>query len=137
MEIFKYEREIELLVKHNIQKYKYIGEEGREYEVIQSVFYEINQLGELSNRQIRWYAVIINLVKSFYNQRWRCDLPDSLIVETPDGFKAGTKIRERETAGEIYIPPYIGNLESYIAEIARMGVLVSAKKNSQPPLLRP
>ena len=135
MNIFKHEREIELLVHHNMQKYNYVGEKGREYEVIQSVFYEINHLTELSNRQIRWYTVIINLIMSFYNQRRRGDLPGSLIIETPGGFKAGTKIRESESAGEIYFPPFIDNLDPLIVEIARMGVLISAKKSTSPSYL--
>jgi len=44
LEIFKYEWIINEWVNHNTRKYKYVGEKGKEYEVIQSIFYEINQL---------------------------------------------------------------------------------------------
>lgn len=131
LEIFKYEQEIEVLVNHNIKKYKYVGEEGKEYEVIQSVFFEINKLPELTNKQILWYSIIINLVTSFYNQRVRGHLPDSLIVENPYGFKTGTKVK-KSLMGDFAIPPYIELLEFYVKQIARMGILASAKKEIKP-----
>ena len=52
-EIIKYEEKIKELLNHNFHKYRYIGEEGQEYEVIQSVFNEINHLPGLSNKHIR------------------------------------------------------------------------------------
>jgi hypothetical protein len=58
-EIIKYEGKIVELFNHNVHKYKYVGEEGKEYEVIQSVFNEINHLPGLSNKHIRSYAIII------------------------------------------------------------------------------
>lgn len=103
LEISGYECTIGELIHHNIQKYKYVGEKGKEYEVIQSIFYEINQLHELSNKQIRWYAIIVCLVRHFSYQR-------SKDVEV-DGF-----------------PPFIGLIELYITAVARWGALVSTKK---------
>jgi hypothetical protein len=106
LEISEYECTIGELIHHNIQKYKYVGEKGKEYEVIQGIFYEINQLHELSNRQIRWYAIIVNLVKNFSRQR-------SKDAEA-DGF-----------------PPFIGLIELYITEVARWGPLVSTKRGGK------
>lgn len=103
LEVSEYECTIGELIRHNIDRYKYVGEKGKEYEVIQSVFYEINQLQELSNKQIRWYAIIVNLVKNFSQQR-------SKDMEI-DGF-----------------PPFIGLIELYITTVARWGALVSTKK---------
>ena len=103
LEISEYECTIGELLRHNIQKYKYVGEKGKEYEVIQSVFYEINQLHELSNRQIRWYAIIINLVRHFSYQR------------------------SNDVEVDVF-PPFIGLIELYIMEVVRWGALVSTKK---------
>ncbi len=129
LEIFKYEKTINELVNHNIQKYKYVGEKGKEYEVIQSVFYEINQLPELSNQQIRWYSIIIYLIRNFYDQRNRESFPGFSLPEPVDGFKVLTDI-EKGKPLELVVPapPYIELIELYITDIARMGVLVSSKK---------
>jgi hypothetical protein len=129
MRIFNYERAIEELVNHHIQKYRYVGEKGKEYEVIQSIFYEINQLPELSNQQIRWYSIIIYLVQSFYDHRNRSSFPGFSLPEPVNGFKVLTNV-EKEKPLEFVVssPPYIERIELYITEIARIGVLVSSKK---------
>ncbi len=133
LEIFKYEWTINELVNHNIQKYKYVGEKGKEYEVIQSVFYEINQLPELSNQQIRWYSIIIYLIRSFYDQRNRENFPGFSLPEPVAGFKVLTDI-EKGKSLELVVPapPYIERIELYLTEIARMGVLLSSKKEINP-----
>jgi len=129
LEILKYESTINELVNHNIQKYKYVGEKGKEYEVIQSVFYEINQLPELSNQQIRWYSIIIYLIRSFYDQRNRASFPDFSLPEPVEGFKVLTDIEKgRPLEWVVPAPPYIEPIELYLTEIARMGVLKSSKK---------
>jgi hypothetical protein len=128
-EISKYEWIINEWVNHNIQKYKYVGEKGKEYEVIQSVFYEINQLPELSNQQIRWYSIIIYLIRSFYNQRYRGSFPDFSLPEPVYGFKVLTNVeKDRPMEWVVPAPPYIERIELYLTEIARMGVLISSKK---------
>ena len=127
LEIIGYEAKAEELIRHNIQKYKYVGEEGREYDVIQTVFHEINRLRELSNKQIRWYAVIIALKDSFYNRRLRGSLPDFPSLEYTGAFKMSTEIKKEKTR-PFFVPPYIEFIESYINEIARLGVLVSTKE---------
>ncbi|UCH96176.1 MAG: hypothetical protein JSV88_04780 [Candidatus Aminicenantes bacterium] len=148
-EIIKYERKIVDLLNHNIHQYKYVGEEGKEYEVIQSLFYEINQLRELSNRQIRWYAVIINLVMNFYHQRIGmknrgCFLDFSLVEDgfnlsipgctAGESFKFTTHI-EKSKSEKLAAPPYIGLIESYITELARLGLLASTKEEINPDYL--
>lgn len=135
MEIFENEQKIDRLLDHNIKKYKYVGEEGCEYSVIQSIFSEINKLHELSNKHIRWYSVIIYLVMSFRSQRMRGHLPDPMIIETPYGFKAGAKVKDRETGLYLAVPPYIAFLEAYITQVAGLGVLISAQKDIAPAYL--
>jgi hypothetical protein len=104
----KYEGKIVQLFNHNVHKYKYVGEEGKEYEVIQSVFNEINHLPGLSNKHIRWYAIIINLRMSFQNRRM---------------------------AAMLMVPPYMGLIELYVNEIARLGMLVCTKEEITPGYL--
>ena len=106
-EIIKYEGKIMELFKHNVHKYRYIGEEGKEYEVIQSVFNEINHLPGLSNKHIRWYAIIINLGMSFQNRRMAAKSGE----DSP------------------------GLIDSYVNEIARLGMLVCTKEEINPGYL--
>jgi hypothetical protein len=132
-EFFKYEWIINEWVNHNIRKYKYVGEKGKEYEVIQSIFYEINQLPELSNRQIRWYSIIIYLIRSFYDQRNRGSFPDFSLPDPVDGFKVLTNVEKgRPLEWVVPAPPYIERIELYLTGIARMGVLISSKKEINP-----
>jgi hypothetical protein len=129
LEFLKYEQTIDERINWNIGKYKYVGERGKGYEVIQSIFYEINKLSNLSNKQIRWYSVIINLVRHFRDERTGDifqDLPAPGFAVT-EGFKTTTGIDKTKTAA-LPVPPYIGLLESYVTEIAGMGTLVSAKQ---------
>lgn len=136
VEIFRCEQEIERLLAHHIKRYKYVGEAGKEFEVIQSLFSAIDELAGLSNKQIRWYAVIISLARSFYLYRTGGYTADPIIFEIPwaflgwgrrppYGFKANMKPRE-STSGNFEIPPYIGFLEFYVKEIAALGMLASA-----------
>ena len=133
IEFFKYEWIINEWVNHNTRKYKYVGEKGKEYEVIQSIFYEINQLPELSNRQIRWYSIIIYLIRSFYDQRSRGSFPDFSLPDPVDGFKVLTNVEKgRPLEWVVPAPPYIERIELYLTGIARMGVLKSSKKEINP-----
>jgi hypothetical protein len=106
--MFLYERQIEELMAYHMPRYRYVGERGEEYRVIQSVLAEINRLPELTNRQIRWYAVILYLVNSFSDWQLRAPTPP---------------------------PSYIDSLEVYITEIARLGILVSTGGNIEPEFL--
>lgn len=109
---------------YHMPQYRYVGERGEEYRVIQGVFAEINRLPELTNRQIRWYAVILHLVNSFSNWRLRAGLPDGLFPESGHGLRALTP------------PPfYIDGLESYITEICRLGIIISTKGDIQAGFL--
>lgn len=63
---------------YHMPQYRYVGERGEEYRVIQGVFAEINRLPELTNRQIRWYAVILHLVGSFSDWQLQAGLADGL-----------------------------------------------------------
>ncbi len=145
-EFIKYEGKIEMLLKHNVHKYRYVGEEGKEYEVIQSVFAEINCLPGLSNKHIRSYAIIINLQMSFEN--WQLteknrdgfagfSLPDSPGVSWHsllDSFGAGSpKIMTH--VEKSMVPSYMGLVDSYVNEIARLGVLVCSKEEISPGYL--
>ena len=107
-EIMKYEGKIVLLFNHNVHKYKYVGEEGKEYEVIQSIFNEINHLPGLSNKHIRWYAIIINLRTSFQNRR---------------------------TAAKLMVPPYMGLIELLRLDI--WGVIMTLLLISVHLLIQP
>lgn len=139
LEIYQYETKIEEMVNYHIRKYKYVGEDGREYRVIQTVFHELNRLPELSNKQIRWYAIIISLVGNFFNYRMRdiynpSGLP-SLPLEFSEGFKMRGQVhksRSEELFSPVFAPPYMGVIEPYIREIARLGVLVSTKEKISP-----
>lgn len=121
----QYEYRIEELIGHHNRQYRYVGERGEEYEVIQSIFHEINRLTEVSNPQIRWYAVILHLIDSYYNWRVRGGLPDSLFPETADGVMAVKRLAMVKSCPQP-TPPYMLRLESYITEIARLGIIVSA-----------
>jgi hypothetical protein len=140
--IYKYEMKIEELVNHHIQKYKYVGEDGDEYRVIQTVFLELNRLTELSNKHIRWYAIIISLIGNFFDQRMRIrdDLPafPSLSLEFTGDFEMRGQVQKRkpeELFLSVFVPPYITFIEPYLKEIARIGVLVSTKENISPGYL--
>lgn len=122
--MFQYERQIEEMVAHHIGQYRYVGERGEEYRVIQSVFDEINRLPELSNRQIRWYAVILHLVGSFSDWQLQAGLAEGLFPGTG-----------RAPRALLPPPSYIDELESYITEIARLGILVSTRGNIEPEFL--
>jgi hypothetical protein len=152
-EIIKYEGKIVELLNHNVHKYKYVGEAGKEYEVIQSVFNEINHLPGLSNRHIRWYAIIINLEMSFQNRRLaaktRGEFPNFPLSEFPgdfqqtlmgstgaDGSKIMTQVKKGKAKDALMIfPPYMGLIDSYVNEIARLGMLVCTKEEINPGYL--
>lgn len=147
-EIIKYERKIVELLNHNVHQYRYVGEEGKEYEVIQSVFNEINHLPGLSNKHIRWYAIIINLRMSFQNRlmaaKSRGWVPGFPLSEFPGDFlhslldstgADGDKIMTRVEKGKandpysmLILPPYMGLIDSYVNQIARLGMLVCTKE---------
>ncbi len=154
-EISKYEGKIMELLKYNVHKYRYVGEEGKEYEVIQSVFNEINYLPGLSNQHIRWYAIIINLRMSFENLRMTAksrvgfpgfplpgfpgDSRHSLLDPTgPDGCKIMTQLGKSK-AKDLHplwlVPAYMGSIDSYVNEIARLGMLVCTKEEINPGYL--
>jgi hypothetical protein len=155
-EIIKYEGKIMELLNHNIHKYKYVGEEGKEYEVIQSVFNEINHLSQLSNKHIRWYAIIINLGMSFQNQRMAAkreagvrgfplpefpgDFRHSLLDTTgTDGSKIMTQVEKGKAKGPhpmLMVPAYIGLIDLYVNEIARLGMLVCTKEEINPAYIK-
>jgi hypothetical protein len=152
-EIMKYEGKIVELFNHNVHKYKYVGEEGKEYEVIQSVFNEINHLPGLSNKHIRWYAIIINLRMSFENRRMTAksrqgfpgfplpefpgDFQHSLLDPTDaDGFKIMTQVEKGKAKDPLLpVPPYLGLIDLYVNEIARLGMLVCSKVEISPGYL--
>jgi hypothetical protein len=129
--IYKYEMKIEELVNHHIQKYKYVGEDGDEYRVIQTVFLELNRLTELSNKHIRWYAIIVGLINSFFYRRFRNRLPGFPLLEYTDDFKGITLVPKGKPGGFV-VPPYMALIESYIKEIAGIGVLISTKEKIDP-----
>jgi hypothetical protein len=154
-EFIKYEGKIEMLLKHNAHKYRYVGEEGKEYEVIQSVFNEINHLPGLSNKHIRWYAIIINLRMSFENWRRTAKssegFPGFPLPEFPGDFRYsllgptgadGSKIMTQVGKGKakdlhpmLMVPAYMGLIDSYVNEIARLGMLVCTKEEINPGYL--
>jgi hypothetical protein len=154
-EIIKYEGKIMELLNHNVHKYRYIGEEGKEYEVIQSVFNEINHLPGLSNKHIRWYAIIINLRMSYENRRMTAKskerFPGFPLPELPgdfrhslldpsgaDGSKIMTQVVKGKAAGPHLMlpdPAYMGLIDSYVNEIARLGMLVCTKEEINPGYL--
>lgn len=145
-EIIKYEGKIVELLNHNVHKYKYVGEEGKEYEVIQSVFNEINHLPGLSNKHIRWYAIIINLRMSFQNRymaaKGKEGFPGFPFSEFPgdihhllldstgtDGSKIITRVEKGKANDPLVIlPSYLGLIDLYVNEIARLGMLVCTKE---------
>lgn len=136
MTLIDYESRVEQLLHFNIHKYKYVGEKGKEYNVIQGIFHELNQLPEPSNQHIRWYTTIINLVRHFYDERNKdtlLDLPFPQSMKT-DGFKMMSNV-EKGIPTEIEIPPYIRQIESYTTEVARLGALVSTKEEITPAYL--
>ena len=154
-EFIKYEGKIEMLLKHNAYKYRYVGEEGKEYEVIQSVFNEINLLPGLSNKHIRWYAIIINLRMNFENWRMAAKsgegfpgfpLPEfpgdfrhsSLDPTGADGFKIMTQVgkgKAKDLHPMLMVPAYMGSIDSFVNEIARLGMLVCTKEEINPGYL--
>lgn len=154
-EFMKYEGKILELFKHNVYKYRYLGEAGKEYEVIQSVFNEINHLPELSNKHIRWYAIIINLRMSFQTHRLAAksgeDLPGFSLSKTPgvsrhslldstgaDGPKIITQVEKGEAKTPhpmLMVPPYMDLIDLYVNEIARLGMLVCTKEEINPGYL--
>jgi len=154
-EFMKYEGKILELFKHNVHKYRYIGEEGKEYEVIQSVFDEINHLPELSNKHIRWYAIIINLRMSFQTSRMAAKggeyIPGFPLSKTPgvprhsllgsfgaDGPKIITQVEKGKAKTPhpmLTVPPYLDSIDLYVNEIARLGMLVCTKEEINPGYL--
>ena len=145
-EFIKYEGKIMELLNHNVHNYRYVGEEGKEYEVIQSVFAEINCLPGVSNKHIRWYAIIINLQMSFQNwQRTAKNRNGFVYFSLPgspgisrhsllDSFGAGSpKIMTH--VEKSMVPSYMGLLDSYVNEIARLGMLVCTKEEISPGYL--
>jgi hypothetical protein len=145
-EFIKYEGKIMELLNHNVHKYRYVGEEGKEYEVIQSVFNEIDCLPGLSNKHIRWYAIIIDLQMSFQNWQMTAknqdgfadfSLPGYPVVSRHsllDSFGAGSpKIMTHVEKNPV--PSYMGLIDSYVNEIARLGMLVCTKEEISPGYL--
>lgn len=104
----KCELRIEELLNYTLNKYQYRGESGKEYEVIQSIFSHLNNVTENRNMHIRWYAVVIHLLRGFHDRRlnWQCS----------DFFMPM----------EFQVPLCIEELESFIDRIARLGILTSA-----------
>lgn len=137
LEIMRYEKKIVNLLNHNVHKYRYIGEEGKEYEVIQSIFNEISHAGQLSNKHIRWYAVIINLWMNFQRRRMNTEKIDAFPDFSSTDSNAENIARfstqmEKGKAEKLPVPSYIGHIELYINEISRLGMLVCTKEELNP-----
>jgi len=144
--ILNYENKINIILHHHLKKYRYVGEDGKEYEVIQGIFSQLNHLNELTNKQIRWYAVIINLWMSFQQRRNSFENrgikpgPDFSLLENIEGFKVSTgESGARKGPGvatewgkfyvnELKIPPYIPLIERFINQSARLGMLIATKE---------
>ncbi len=126
-DLFSYELRTDELLRHHSRQYTYVGEPFHEYRLIYSLFTEINRLPGLSNRQIRWYAVIVNLLDRFA-QRLRDVTAPGL---TPDQFQDGPSamLMGRRNLEVPDVPPYIDALETYARMVARWGVLVSAQRD--------
>lgn len=137
-EIIKYENKIMQLLNHNVHRYKYTGEPGKEYEVIQSIFREINHTTQLSNKHIRWYAVIINLRMSFQNRQRAANSGDGFLDSSLLESTAGVVLLDPAGANDsqyISLPSYINLLDLYVNEIARLGMLVCTKEKINPGYL--
>jgi hypothetical protein len=145
-EFIKYEGKILELLNHNVYKYRYVGEEGKEYEVIQSIFKEINCLPVLSNKHIRWYAIIIDLRMSFQNWQMTAKNRDVFADFSLPGFPGVSLHLLLDSFGEgspkimthvekSMVPSYMGLVDSYVNEIARLGMLVCTKEEISPGYL--
>jgi hypothetical protein len=128
-EIYKHESYIQEVLQYHTKKYKYVGEKGEEYGVIQSIFYEINKLSGLFNQHIRWYAIIIFLVHHFYEQR------NTVLLEgyplTDPGQARAIKVTadlDEDSLQGFFVPKYIDLAEMYFSGVARLGILASAKQ---------
>jgi hypothetical protein len=97
----KIDLQIQTILDHHLNTYRYCGETGREYHVIQSVFSQLNILQHINNSHIRWFAVIVHLERLFHNQR--------LIRSIP-------------------VPSFIDELELFIELAARLGILISSRQ---------
>ena len=84
LEYMNYERKIDEFLKYNKQKYRYIGHEGNEYDVVKSLFHAINNLASLTNKQILWYAAIVCLVESYQNYCHHGFLPAHISLKCDD-----------------------------------------------------
>lgn len=96
----KSDLQIQEILDHHLPTYRYCGETGQEYNVIQSVFLQLNNLKNINNSHIRWYAVIVHLERRFQNQHLTWSIP---------------------------APSCIDELEIFIEHIAQLGILIASK----------
>lgn len=96
----KSDLQIREILDHHLPTYRYCGETGQEYSVIQSIFFQLNNLNAINNAHIRWYAVIIHLERRFHSQHPTWSIP---------------------------VPSYIDKLEIFIGHVARLGILIASK----------
>ena len=129
--MLSYETTIEDILHHTQNKYRYRGEEGKEYQVIQSVFCELNRVTHLSNKYIRWYTVIIFLSNHFRRLHDQSFLAEALPQELIDLSICHQTRIPKGKQHRVFIPSYIECLETYLKHIARLGILISTKMKIQ------
>jgi hypothetical protein len=88
------------MLDHHLGTYRYRGEAGQEYSVIQSIFAHLNNQSKLNNAHIRWYSVMVFLKRSFHDYYMAGNRPMTLAIT---------------------------ELGSLIENIARLGIWISSK----------
>ena len=123
----EYETHIEEIIQHNQNLYRYRGQPGQEYGVIQSIFQELNRRSDLSNRHIRWYTSIISLALHYRRRQDHYQLIDTLEAKPADLSPCHQIGFPNEFPDATLFPEIIDAIETYMIQIARLGILISSK----------
>ncbi len=122
MEIFNWQQRIAETLNEYLQKYNYVGQPGHEYDVIFSLFRELNTIKSPGNRHIFWYAVMPVLTESYRRYISQGQLPSLYPLRWGDQQQASTRL-EKQTAPPVQAPSYLADLEGYIKPIVSLGIV--------------
>jgi len=126
MEIFYWQQRIAETLNVYQQKYNYVGQPGHEYDVIFSLFRELNTIKSPGNRHIFWYAAMPVLMESYRRFISQGQLPSLYPLRWGDQQQASSRL-VKHSFPSVKEPSYLWSLENYLKGIVTLGIARATK----------
>jgi len=124
------QRAEELLIHHR-SRYRYVGRRGGQYELIYSIFKELNRIDHPDNRHMLWYGVVTHLTADFRRQ---CESPwPGIGLAEQEGVPGGAVMPvDIDDVRPLRTPAVLETIERYLYGIAGAGILLCAGEPLMP-----